>query len=567
MLTMDTSIALSASVWLLAIWVCITLRLIPRPIPGIPYNRLSSVSPWGELLVLGIYNFCTGEVFSWLYLQCVLHKSPIVQLFIPSFSNTRPVVVIADLREIEDIVTKRVHEIDRAPLMHDFFGFLVPDATIGMPTGERFKKQRRLWNTILSPSFLREVAAPTIHQAVLNLADIWQQKTDLAGDDAFEFGEDIKMATLDAIWSMAVGSNLGLLDANRKRLSYRPINRSHGKVTFRGMERPPFYRALCTLLTCLDWVMQGISPRMYRWIFRHMPAFLYAEKLKNEHLNEEISAARKRQRNSEISKITCALDQVLWKDATLADGSGEESSDAALRDELLELLITGHETTASSICWALKYLTDNPDIQSSLRNSIYTAFPNASSTASPSALELTETSLPYLDAVITEVMRCSRTGPVSFRHAVTECRILGHCVPAGTPIILVTAGPFDSLFNRLNILESKRSFTSQTTYICKGDRDFNLDIPIDQFVPGRWLQDGKFDENAGLSLPFSSGPRGCFGKKIALLEMRLMLALLVIRFEFPRLGVRLSRYMAKDGLTRRPTCCYVRPVSHQHIKA
>jgi cytochrome P450 len=557
---MNTFTALGVLVLVLATWVCITLRLIPRPIPGIPYSRLSFISPWGELLILGIHNFCTGEVFSWLYLQCIFHKSPIVQLFIPSFSNTQPVVVIADLREIEDIVTKRVHEIDRAPLMRDFFGLLVPDATIVMSTGEGFKKQRRLWNTILSPSFLREVAAPTIHQTVLNLAEIWQQKTDLAGGDAFEFGEDIKMATLDAIWIMAVGSNLNLLNANKERLSHRPIYRSHGKVTFRGMERPPFYKALCTLLVCLDWVMQGISPRMYYWIFRHMPMFLRAEKLKNEHLNEAISAARERQSKRPILKITCALDQVLSKDASLADSSGKGCSDEALRDELLELLITGHETTASSICWALKYLTDNPGIQHLLRNSIYTAFPNASSTAPPSALEINETSLPYLDAVITEVMRYSRTGPVSFRHAVKECRILGYCIPAGTPIILVTAGPADYLPNHPDIPESDRSFTSQTTYICKGDRDFDLDVPIDQFVPGRWLQDGEFDPNAGLSLPFSAGPRGCFGKKIALLEMRLMLALLVIRFEFPRLEVRLSGYMAKDGLTRRPTCCYVRPV-------
>ena len=71
--------------------------------------------------------------------------------------------MVSDLREIENIVTKRGNEIDRAPLMHDFFGLLVPEATIGMGTNERFKKQRRLWNRILSPAFLKQVAAPALH--------------------------------------------------------------------------------------------------------------------------------------------------------------------------------------------------------------------------------------------------------------------------------------------------------------------------------------------------------------------------------------------------------------------
>ncbi|ORY09598.1 cytochrome P450, partial [Clohesyomyces aquaticus] len=533
--------------------------LIPKPIPGIPYNRISASMPWGELVALGIYNLRTGEVFSWLSLQCRKRQSPIIQLFIPSFSYHRPTVVVADLREIEDIVTKRLDEIDRSPLMHDFFGLLVPRATIGMPTGSVFKQQRRLWNSMLSPKFLREVAAPKFHETFIQLSVLWREKAKVAQFDAFEINEDIKLATLDAIWQMAVGSDLGLLVNNRLSIRSDVVSRSNGKIKFAPVTRPPFYRSLCTLLTCLDWVMQGVSPRMYTWIFRHTSMLPSAERVKNDVLDEIIHKARENVIREEKSSTPCALDHVLRQDATCTSRSGAASSNEALRDELLELLITGHETTASSISWAIKYLTDHQSIQKSLRASLYAAFPGTSPANLPSANDLASTALHYLDAVIEEVLRLSRTGPVSFRQAIKDCNILGHQVPAGTPIILVTAGPSYDDPNRPTVPEALRSPTSRATRLRRKDSRTITELHPDQFIPERWLTpDRQFNHSAVHSLPFSSGPRGCFGKKIALLEMRLMISLLVIQFEFPKLPAHLSRYTAKDGLTRRPVCSYVR---------
>jgi cytochrome P450 len=545
-------------------WITFYICLIPRPIPGVPYNRLSAWMPWGDLAALGVFNIRTGEVFSWLSLQCVHLRSPIVQLFIPSFSCTRPTLVIADLREIEDIATKRMHEIDRAPLMHTFFGLLVPRATIGMPSGHAFRQQRRLWNSILSPTFLKNVAAPKFHETVLQLGDLWQQKIDQAEGCAFEAVEDIQLATLDAIWKMAVGFGIGLLDAVEESLDTKPSKRSKGKITFPRPSFPVFYRALRTLLICLDWVTQGVSPRVYTWIFRHTPFLPRAEHVKNEILQSIIAAERVRYVREEKTIVQCALDQVFSTDAMRAPGSSEKAtSDEHLCDELLELLITGHETTASSISWALKYLTDNPDIQDRLRKSLKTVFPTASASNPPLASDLMTASLPYLDAVITEVLRCSNTGPVSFRQTIQDCNILGHYIPSETPIILVTAGPSYNHSNKAIIPEHSRSLSSQATFLKKGAREFSSSFDANQFIPERWLIDGEFNPDAGHSLPFSTGPRGCFGKKVALLEMRLMISLLILRFEFPRLPENMSKYTAKDGLTRRPDCCYVRPVGQK----
>jgi hypothetical protein len=137
---------------LLVPWLLSHIVLMPRPIKGIPHNFFARYMPWGDILLLGLYYFYTGEVFSWLSLQNLQHKSAIVQLFLPSFSTTHPTLVIADLEEISKIVTRRLGEIDRADLMHTWFGVVISRATIGLKSSDKqFKEQRRLWNVVLSP--------------------------------------------------------------------------------------------------------------------------------------------------------------------------------------------------------------------------------------------------------------------------------------------------------------------------------------------------------------------------------------------------------------------------------
>lgn len=570
---MSLSILVYAFVCLTLCWIFAHALLVAKPIPGIPFNKPARYMPWGDLITLGIYNWTTGEVFSWFSIQCLKHKSPVVQLFVPSFSTTHPTIVLADLREIADIVTKRIGEIDRADVMHTWFGLVSPKATIGLKSKDKtFKAQRRLWNVVLSPRFLEVVAAERFREVAVRLADLWAGKVALIdGNLAFKAQEDIKLATLDGIWKMNVGSNLGLLDAKISRLDLPDAwSRTWGgTAAFASTRMPEFYTILSTLLMCLDWVMQGISPRVYTWFFQVTGILARADQKKDQILDGSISARRSRATKDlfeeKDSSLNCALDQVLRKDFILSatgEQPNEAISDAALRDELLELLITGHETTASSIAWALKYLSDHPVAQARLRASLQTAFSDAVPSNLPSAKEIYTTPLPYLDSVISETLRLSNTGPVSFRQTLTQCDILGHTVPAGTPMILVSAGPSYSSPKMPWTPEYLRSKSSQAALTQKQSLSSvqRRDPDLTSFDPVRWLRtDGSFDPDAIPMLPFSAGPRGCFGKRIALLEMKIVLAVLIMRFEFPRLEARLSGYSAVDGLTRRPRSCFVKP--------
>jgi hypothetical protein len=65
---------------------------------------------------------------------------------------------------------------------------------------KRFKGQIRLWNVVLNPKFLTNVAAECFFNAATELADLWIKNAALAGSArAFDAQEDVKMATLDGM--------------------------------------------------------------------------------------------------------------------------------------------------------------------------------------------------------------------------------------------------------------------------------------------------------------------------------------------------------------------------------
>jgi len=185
----------------IALWISFHSALIPRPIRGVPYDRLSYIQPWGHLGSLGLHSGLGfgGKVFDWFPLQCVALESPLVQTFIPSISRIHPVLILSDLREIEDLVKRRTSQIDRADIMHTWFGLLVPKASIGLKSkSEGFRIQRSLWNVILSPKFLNEVVTSNAHAAASDLAHLWIEKAKEVEGPPFDVLDDIQMAMLES---------------------------------------------------------------------------------------------------------------------------------------------------------------------------------------------------------------------------------------------------------------------------------------------------------------------------------------------------------------------------------
>ncbi|QDG50727.1 cytochrome P450 [Persicimonas caeni] len=181
----------------------------------------------------------------------------------------------------------------------------------------------------------------------------------------------------------------------------------------------------------------------------------------------------------------------LLMDAEYEDG--ESLSDDELRDELVTLLATGHETTATSLAWAVHWVWSHPPVLERLRAELATLGPDAS----PSQIA----ELDYLQSVVLETLRINPVVPIIARELQEPVQIAGYELPAG-----VTVAPVIYLLHR---------------------REDLYDEP-GQFRPSRFLErDYKHNE----FMPFGGGVRRCLGMHLALYELQILLARIATRVE------------------------------------
>lgn len=211
-------------------------------------------------------------------------------------------------------------------------------------------------------------------------------------------------------------------------------------------------------------------------------------------------------------------------------------SDENLVDQLMTFLAAGHETTASSMTWAIYMLCVHPEVQTRLRQEVRECLPSLdNSSASISSLDIDR--MPYLNAVCSEVLRYLSPVPMTFREAAVDTTILGQHVPKGTRIVLSPSGT---------------------------NKDISLWGPdAIKFNPDRWLAKSEGDKSAGLGgatsnyalLTFLHGPRSCIGMGFAKAEFACLLAAWVGKMEFELEDPALmdeSKMDIKSGVTTRP---------------
>jgi cytochrome P450 len=202
----------------------------------------------------------------------------------------------------------------------------------------------------------------------------------------------------------------------------------------------------------------------------------------DELLHEEIVAARR--------DVTERVDVL-----SLLVGMHEELTDADLRDELMAILVAGHETTSTTMDWFMVQALSRPAVLQRLREEVDRVVGDGPVTIS----KLPQ--LEYLTAVIHECLRLHPPVPTVGRFVARELEIGGVQLPVG-----VVASPSITLLHRDPTLWPD---------------------PLD-FRPERFL-DGSSDK-ANL-IAFGGGTRTCLGKPFGLFQLQVVLATLLANFE------------------------------------
>lgn len=178
-------------------------------------------------------------------------------------------------------------------------------------------------------------------------------------------------------------------------------------------------------------------------------------------------------------------------------------AESVLRDELMTMLLAGHDTTALALTYTLVLLDANPDVREKLTAEIDDLLGGAAPTASDVR------SMTYADRVLNESMRLYPPVYTLFRQARTDVRLGGYRVPSGSLVMLPQWA------------------------VHRDPRHY--DDP-ESFDPDRWSRDRAASRPNYAFFPFGGGPRICIGKRFSLLEARLILGVLLQRFELHRTG-------------------------------
>jgi cytochrome P450 len=117
---------------------------------------------------------------------------------------------------------------------------------------------------------------------------------------------------------------------------------------------------------------------------------------------------------------------------------------------------------------------------------------------------------PDLEAVVHESLRCANTAGAVTRSATQDTTILGKFIPKGTTVYL----PLSVIQTRAGYQVHDDQLRSESSKANKKTSPWNPNT-VHQFEPSRWLVDGQFDGKAGPWMPFSLGPRGCYGRALA----------------------------------------------------
>ena len=264
-------------------------------------------------------------------------------------------------------------------------------------------------------------------------------------------------------------------------------------------------------------------------------------------INERLQSAwQKFSSVEEKGTVKSATDLIIQREAQMARKEGRDIKvdTQVIKDELFGFYMAGQETTSTTLCWAMKYLTANPDVQARLRNTLREAHERAHRTGGlPSAQEIAQADVPYLEAFIQEVHRVGNSVSSIVRVTTKDAVVLGHVIPKGTDVFMLTNGPSYKT-PPLMIEETIRSRTSRENKEKFGVWDKET---IGIFIPERWLSKNEkgeivFNPSAGYTHPYGVGPRACFGIFYVLLPYSARLMHSNNRYEMGSVDVEVNHY-------------------------
>jgi cytochrome P450 len=387
----------------------------------------------------------------------------------------RQQLVIADHELLGAVMRDRPDGFRRSPLTS------LIGAEMGLPQGlfgsegEDWRKQRRMVMASFAPGHVRAYF-PSLVKVSLRLRSRWRKAVRLGQDIPLQ--ADLMRFTVDAIAGLAFGKDINTLESGED-----VIQRHLDKVL------PAIFRRVLSLVPYWRWFQLESDRELQRSVA-----------VINSTILDFIAQARQRLRDEPALREQPS--NLLEAMIVAADQPDSGLDDRHVAGNVLTMLLAGEDTTANTLAWMLHLLQRNPEALRRVQQEVRTLAPD------PAAFRFDQIEqLVYLEACASETMRLKPVAPFIALQALRDTVVGDVAVPAGTQIWGVLR--HDSV--------SQRHF-----------------VRPEAFEPARWLDDAQQPLSAvakRAAMPFGSGPRMCPGRYLALLEMKVAMAMLLSSFD------------------------------------
>ncbi|CAN7760155.1 cytochrome P450 [Variovorax sp. LjRoot175] len=367
--------------------------------------------------------------------------------------------------------------------------------------GDTWRRQRRMVMAAFDPGHVKRYH-PALQRVGLRLAQRWQQAA--RHGTTIDLQADLMRFTVDAIAGLAFGAEVNTLQSDEDVIQ-KHLNR--------------------------------IFPAVFKRIFAPLPLWRWFPSFEDRALVRsvaEVNAAvdgfiaqgrRRLQANPALREHPSNLLEAML---VAADEPDSGMDDKQVAGNVLTMLLAGEDTTANTLAWMIHLLWQNPQALAEATAEVRRVCADGEP---PTVDQIGQ--LDYVEACAHETMRLKPVAPQNAMQALRDTTLGDVHIPAGMVVIAVMRRDAVSEFH---IRDAGR------------------------FNPERWLADGHPGQNASaakrISMPFGAGPRICPGRYLALVEMKMAMAVLLSRFDIQNVSTadgkepreRLQLAMAPVGL-------------------
>jgi cytochrome P450 len=336
--------------------------------------------------------------------------------------------------------------------------------------GERWRRQRPMVMASFDPAHIKSYF-PALVRVTERFARRWQRAA--AEVRVIELQADLMRYTVDVTTGLAFGVDMNTLESDSEVIQQH-LDKIFPAVFKRVMAVVPYWR----------WLPNFRLARHIRALERAVDGFIAAARTRLD------ADPKLRERPTNLIEAMIVA----------RDNPASGLTDEDVAGNILTMLLAGEDTTANTLAWLIYLLSRNPSALARARDEVRAVL---GTERLPRRYE-DLAKLEYVEACIHETMRLKPVAPLIIVQAVRPTVIAGIAVPEKQLVMcLMRPAPTD-----------ERHFPNAAT-----------------FEPARWLERERAAAGKRVSMPFGAGPRLCPGRYLAMLEMKMVAAMLLAGFE------------------------------------